>query len=334
MPPLTSRNPSADSAAASRLALATICRLVLGERRLHRFLEAHRLGRDDVHQRPALDAREHRAIEILLVLRAAQDHAAARAAQRLVRGGGDEVGVRHRARVHVRGDQTGDVRHVGDDRRADRLADGADPLELDDARVGARADHDHLRLVLVRQPLELLVVDPLVVFAHAVGDDGVELAGEVQRMAVREVAAVREVHAEHGVARLQQREVDRHVRLRARVRLHVGVLGAEQLLRARDRQRLGDVDELAAAVVALARIAFGVLVGQHRAGRLQHRLADEVLRGDQLEAGVLAVLFVLDGVGDLRIGGGQRAPAGRGFGVRAHACRCSCSRSFSRVWPS
>ena len=52
-------------------------------------------------------------------------------------------------------------------------------------------------------------------------------------MAVRQVAAVREVHAEHRVARLEQREVDRHVGLRARVRLHVGVLGAEQRLRAR-----------------------------------------------------------------------------------------------------
>ena len=193
------------------------------------------------------------------------------------------------------------------------LADRADPLEVDHARVGARADHDHLRLVLVRQPLELVVVDPLVVLAHAVGDDLVELAGEVQRMAVRQVAAVRQVHAEDRVARLQQREIHRHVRLRARVRLHVGVLGAEQLLGPRDRQRLGDVDELAAAVVALARIPLGVLVGQHRAGRLQHGLADEVLRGDQLEAGVLPVLLVADGLGDLRVGRGERAPAGRGL---------------------
>ena len=67
------------------------------------------------------------------------------------------------------------------------------------------------------------------------------------------------------------------------MRLHVGVLGAEQLLRARDGQRLDDVDELAAAVVALARIALGVLVRQHRAGRFEHGAADEVLRRDQLE---------------------------------------------------
>ena len=129
---------------------------------------------------------------------------------------------------------------------------------------------------------------------HAVRDDRVELAGEIQRVAVRQVAAVREVHAEHGVARLEQREVHRHVGLRAGVRLHVGVLGAEERLGARDRRALDDVDELAAAVVAPARIAFGVLVGEDRAGGLEHGAADEVLRRDQLEAAVLALQLVAD----------------------------------------
>ena len=105
--------------------------------------------------------------------------------------------------------------------------------------------------MLVGQARELVVVDPLVVLAHAVRDDRVELAGEVERMAVRQMAAVREVHAEHRVAGLEQREVDAHVGLRAGMRLHVGVLGAEQRLGAADGQRLDDVDELAAAVVAL-----------------------------------------------------------------------------------
>ena len=65
----------------------------------------------------------------------------------------------------------------------------------------------------------------------------VELAREVERMPVRQVAAVRQVHPEDRVARLQQREVDRHVGLRARVRLDVGVLGAEERLRAVDGER-------------------------------------------------------------------------------------------------
>ena len=65
--------------------------------------------------------------------------------------------------------------------------------------------------------------------------------------------AVRQVHAEERVARLEEREEHRGVRLRAGVRLHVGVLGAEELLRAVDGELLDLVDELAAAVVALAR---------------------------------------------------------------------------------
>ena len=68
---------------------------------------------------------------------------------------------------------------------------------------------------------------------------------------------------------------------------------AEQLLRALDRQRLGDVDELAAAVVALARIALGILVGDHRALRLEHRAADDVLRRDQLDLVLLAAQFLV-----------------------------------------
>ena len=66
----------------------------------------------------------------------------------------------------------------------------------------------------------------------------------------REVAAVGEREAEHRVARLEQRVIDGGVGLRAGVRLDVRVLGAEQLLGAVDRELLGDVDVLAAAVVA------------------------------------------------------------------------------------
>ena len=68
------------------------------------------------------------------------------------------------------------------------------------ARIGAAARDDHLRLVLLRQPLHFVVVDALVFLAHAVGNDLVGLAGKVELMAVREVAAVRQVQAQDGVA--------------------------------------------------------------------------------------------------------------------------------------
>ena len=243
MPPLTRRKPAVVRRGRQPLRVGDDLPLILDEGRLRRFLEADGLRRDDVHQRTALHAGEHRAIEILRVLLAAQHQAAARSAQRLVRRRRDEIGVRHRARMDAGGDQAGDVRHVGEDRRADAIGCRADAREIDDARIRARADDDHLRLVLVGEPIELVVVDPLVGLADAVRDDRVELAGEVQRMAVGQVAAVREVHPEDGVARLQQREVHGHVGLRARMRLHVGVVGAEQRRRAGDRRALGDVDE-------------------------------------------------------------------------------------------
>ncbi|EYD75451.1 NAD kinase [Rubellimicrobium mesophilum DSM 19309] len=58
---------------------------------------------------------------------------------------------------------------------------------------------------------------------------------------------------------------------------------AEELLRPLDRQALGQVHELAAPVVAPPRIALRILVGQHRALRLQNRPAHDVLGGDQLD---------------------------------------------------
>ena len=68
---------------------------------------------------------------------------------------------------------------------------------------------------------------------------------------------------------------------------------------------LGDVDELAAAIVALARIALGIFVGQDRALRLEHGAADDVLRRDQLDLVALAAELVGDRAGDLGIGLGE-----------------------------
>ena len=93
-----------------------------------------------------------------------------------------------------------------------------------------------------------------------------------------------EVHAEDPVARPEDAEVGGHVRLGAGVRLDVHVLGArEQRERPLLGEVLGDVHVLAAAVVALARQALGVLVREPGALRLHHRRERVVLAGDQLD---------------------------------------------------
>ena len=57
---------------------------------------------------------------------------------------------------------------------------------------------------------------------------------------------------------------------------------------------LGDIDELAAAVVALAGVALGVLVRQARALRGHHRGAGVVLGGDHLQAELLPLALALN----------------------------------------
>ena len=100
---------------------------------------------------------------------------------------------------------------------------------------------------------------------------------------------MRERHAEHAVTGLQHGEVGRLVGRRARVGLHVDVVGAEQLERALDGERLDLVDDLAAAVVAVPGEALRVLVGEHRPHGLQHGVAREVLAGDHLQGLALPV---------------------------------------------
>ena len=162
--------------------------------------------------------------------------------------------------------------------------------------------------MLERERAYLVLVDDARLARHAVVDDRVEPPGEVDLEAVRQVAAVVEPEREDGVAGLEQAEVDGHVRLRARVRLDVRVLGAEERLRAVDRELLELVDDLAAAVVAPPRIALGVLVRRHRADGLEDRRPREVLGGDQLDLAALPVELAAEERGDVGIVLGE--PAG------------------------
>src|SRR4029079_7134434 len=172
-------------------------------------------------------------------------------------------------------------------------------------RVGRPAADDHLRLVLLGQGQDLVVVDHVRLARDAVVGDRVEPAAEVDLQAVGEVAAVRELEREDRVARLQRRHVHGHVRLRAGVRLDVRVLGAEQLLRTVDRRLLDLVDDLAAAVVAPPGVALGVLVGRHRPDGLEDRGPGEVLGGDQLDLAALALVFLAEQLRDVRVELGQ-----------------------------
>ena len=192
-----------------------------------------------MHQRSALQAGEHRRVDLLgqrLVV--GEDHGAARAAQRLVRGRGHDMGVRERARMRAAGDQPREMRHVDHQEGADLVGNGAEGGKVDGARIGAAARHDHLRLVLPGEAAHLVHVDAVVLPAHRVGHHLEPLARHVDGRAVRQVPAGGEAEAHEGVAGLHQRHERRLVGGAARVRLHVGEAAAEQLLGPLDGQQL------------------------------------------------------------------------------------------------
>src|SRR5438445_7527785 len=272
--------------------------LELGRRGL---LQHDRLRGDHVHERAALNVGEDRAVDRLRELRVREDHAAAWTAEGLVRRRRHDLRVADRSRVLPRRDETGEVRHVHEEQRLDRVGDLPQPREIEDARIRRRAGDDELRAVLLRDPLELVVIQHLVVLANSVRGEVVELAREVHRRAVRQVTALMEGETQHRVSRFEDRGVRGHVRLRAGMRLDVGVRRAKERFCTLDRERLGAVAPLAPAVVAAAGVALRVLVRENAARGLHDRRARVVLRGDELDLLDLPAPLVFDRAVDLGI---------------------------------
>ena len=255
----------------------------------------------------ALDPGEHRRLEALGErVRPREDESAPGPAQGLGRGAGDDVGVGKGRGVRAGADEAGDMGHVDQQARLHCLGNPCHAFEVDCARIGRAAGDEQRRAHLARPGLDLVVVEQPARPVHAVVM-GVEPApGEVRPGAVAEMSARCEVETQDPVSGTQQHEEHRLVRLRARVRLDVGVGRAEERLRALDGEALDDVDVLAAAVEAVSGITLQRLVAHLVSERLAHRSAHDVLRCDELDLGALAARLAVERFAHRRVGIGQR----------------------------
>src|ERR1700722_4235802 len=111
-------------------------------------------------------------------------------------------------------------------------------------------------------------------------------------MPVGQMAAVRKVHSQDNVARINNGRVRSLIRLRAGVGLNVGIFGAKELFRTVAGEVFDDAGISAAAVITPAGIAFRVFVREDAAGCFEDRLGGEVFAGDQFEARMLTLGFV------------------------------------------
>ena len=353
VPSVTSLAPRRHEALGQRLGVVGDVLGVVGERRLPGLREGDRLGGHHVRQRTA---EHHRAaaVDRAGVLLGRQHQPAARTAQRLVRGGGGQVRVRHRVLVageHLAGHQAGEVRHVHHQRGADLVGDLAHRGEVHPARVGGVAGDQDQRPELARRGPDPVVVEQPGLRVGAVGPLVEHLAADVRPEAVRQVAAGVQRHARASAGRpsslaqrlpvllgqladvlgrqpLQGRGLDAvrqdrperdQVGVDAGVRLDVGVRRAEQLAGVLGGERLDGVDVLAAGVEPVPDRALGVLVAEPGAHREQHGRGGVVLAGDQLERGALVAQLGPGGLGDPGLHGldhGERGVVGRARGLR------------------
>ena len=154
--------------------------LVLAERVGCGDPEANGLRRDRVHQRPALHSGEECPVDRLRVLLGAEHEPGARARERLVGGRGDEMRMRHRARMQTRRDQPREMSHVGHQQRPHLVRDLAEPVGLDRTRIRRAATHDQLRPHLLGLREHLVVVNGHRLARDAVVVELVQLPGEVR----------------------------------------------------------------------------------------------------------------------------------------------------------
>lgn len=188
--------------------------------------------------------------------------------------------------------------------------------------------------MLGRELGELVVIERQVLLAHAILDGVEPLAGLVRGRTVGQVATGVERHAKDGVAGLQERLEDALVGLATGVRLDIGEGAAKELAGAVDGEVFRHVDELATAVVALARIPFRILVGHHRALRLHHGAGDDVFGSDQLDLVPLAAgssVMAPKSSGSREDRGSVKKPVSRwgAFIVRSSGRGCA---GLSRAW--
>ena len=197
--------------------------------------------------------------------------------------------------------QTGNVRHIDHQVSAVAMCDLGHFLEVDGTRIRGCTCNDQLRAMLLDSLLKFSIVDEAIL-VYAVGNKVVVLAGLVDRRAVAQVTALRQIHTHNGVAQIEQSEVNRKVGLCTGVRLNIRILCTEQLTCALDCDALYLVNKFTAAVVALAGQALGVLVGEDAAHGGHDGGRDDVLAGDELDIFPLAGQLTVHGRSQLRVG--------------------------------
>ena len=92
-----------------------------------------------------------------------------------------DIRIRYGRGMHVSGNQSGKMRHVHHMFRSHHVRNAAKPVEIDNPWIRAGSGYDELRPVFEGKAFHLLVVKDLSFTVYTVGDNIIELSGEVDR---------------------------------------------------------------------------------------------------------------------------------------------------------
>src|SRR5690606_14014531 len=119
-------------------------------------------------KRAALCAREYCFIDRRCPRLAAEDHAAARTAKRLVRRCRHKMRMRNRIRMKTSCNQARDMSHVSHTERANIIGNGSQFLEVNNARISAGSSYDQTRAVFESRFAHFIIIDKERIFLYAV----------------------------------------------------------------------------------------------------------------------------------------------------------------------
>ena len=191
--------------------------------------------------------------------------------------------------------------HVHHQLCPNRLCDLSKLRMRDFPWVGTGTRHDHLGAEFFCQAIHLIEIDSGSGFSDAVRVEIKQDSRLVQPHSMGQVAAVRQIKPQNRIPRRQEGEVDRLIRLRARVRLDVGMLRPKQFFCPVSRNIFNNIDVFAATVLPSAGIPFRIFIGQYTSDGLHHSWTRVVLAGDHLQARFLPTCLLADGFPDFRI---------------------------------
>ena len=159
-----------------------------------------------VLQCAALDSGKNGAVHLLGKLRPAEDQAAPCAPQGLVGGGGNDVRQAEGGGMVPGRHQPGNVGHIHHEICTDFLCSSCKGPKVNDAAISGCAGQNQLRPVRGCFSSHVVVVDEAPV-VHTVEHHVVQLAAEIHRGTVGQVAAVVQAHGQDGIPRLQHAHI-------------------------------------------------------------------------------------------------------------------------------